>query len=68
MMLHQKLLHFLSCMYTAACLEVRYRSVALSQAQWIRLCGGGARGYQTRIDVLLMMMIHLDQTLAVHIK
>lgn len=59
-MLHERLLHFLSRRYTPACLKVRYRSVALSQAQWT--------GAATETDVLLMMMIQFGQTLSVHIK
>jgi hypothetical protein len=63
-LLDEKLHHFLSRRYTPACLEVRYRSVALSQAQQMAAGCGGARGYQT--DVLLMMMMihcHCSQTL-----
>lgn len=65
-MLHERLLHFLSRRYTPACLKVRCRSVALSQAQWTAANSAGARGYQT--DATLMMMIQFGQTLIVHIK
>ena len=63
-MLHERLLHFLPRGHTPACLKVRYRYVALSGWQRASVVRG-----DTRHDVLLMMMmIHLDQTLAAHIK
>ena len=67
-MLHERLLHFLSRRYTPACLKVRYRYVAPSPGP---ADGGGRRwcaGIPDTIVLLMMMMIHLDQTLAACIK